>query len=105
MVLQLSDVDDNRIYLGAILAGDEASAFFVGLPPANLRESNASLMALRQRVATLCSPDAPAAEMCLFVSKPQPSRESGATTAAATTHDGARAVAYHIVSTRCLAGL
>ena len=73
---------------------EEGGAFFLGLPPANLRESNASLMALRTRVAALCSPGAPPAEFGLWVCTPQaddvPSRTG---------------VAFHVVGTRCLAGL
>ena len=94
MVLQLSDEYDDKVYLGAVLAGEEGSAFFLGLPPANLRESNASLMALRTRVAALCSPGAPPAEFGLWVCTPQ--------AGAVPTRTG---VAFHVVGTRCLAGL
>ena len=47
MVLQLADASDDKIFLGAILLGDEASSFFFGLPPVDLMQSNASLMALK----------------------------------------------------------
>ena len=88
MVLQLADVDMARAYIGAILLGDEAEAFFPGLPAADLRESNATLAALRARVATLC--DGTPVEFCLFACRPDPADTS------------MRGIAYHVVRTEGL---
>ena len=90
MVLQLTDAVDDKVFLGAILIGDEASSFFFGLPPVDLMQSNASLMSLRKRVALLMDAEAPPTEFCLWACRPG---------ADATE----RGVAYHIVSTQCLA--
>ena len=89
MVLQLADASDDKVFLGAILLGDEASSFFFGLPPVDLMQSNASLMALRKRVATLMDYEALPAEFCLWACRPGADASE-------------RGVAYHIVSTRCL---
>ena len=94
MVLQLGDTGDDKIFLGAILTGEHAQAFFPGLPPVDLRNANASLMALRARMEQLTADDAPPAEFVLWACRPY--KDTGANGA------GANGVAHHIVATECL---
>ena len=94
MVLQLGDTGDDKIFIGAVLSGEHAQAFFPGLPPVDLRNANASLMALRARMEQLTADDAPPAEFVLWACRPP--KDTGANGA------GANGVAHHIVATECL---
>jgi len=89
MVLQLADADDGQAHLGAALLGAEAEAFFPGLPAADLRRCNATLAALRSRVAKLCDRDAPPSVFVLWACRPEEAEA------------GSRGVAYHVVGTQC----
>jgi len=88
MVLQLGDAEEENVYVGACLVGEEAEHFFPGLPAADLHKSNATLAALRARVAAL--EQAGPSEFCLWAFRPSPSDLSD------------RGVAYHIVGTQCV---
>ena len=102
MVLQLADAADDKAYLGAVLAGEHAEAFFAGVPPTDLKRSNASLFALRERLEMLCAAETPA-ELCLWACRPQ--QQSNEAAAAATesgtaAQASARSVAFHVVFTQ-----
>ena len=92
MVLELADTHHALSRIGAPLIGDGAETFFAGVPPVDLRRGNASLHALRQRVARLCDDAAPAAEFCLWAFRPPAAKDTSA-----------HGIAYHIVWTTLLA--
>mmetsp|Transcript_42057 Transcript_42057/g.136487 ORF Transcript_42057/g.136487 Transcript_42057/m.136487 type:complete len:98 (+) Transcript_42057:235-528(+) len=90
MVLQLQDVTDPDVYLGAALHGAEAETFFSGLPPCDLDEGAYSLAALRRRVEAMCA--APSLEFLLLACRPPPEGGRGPD----PHHQG---VAFHVART------
>lgn len=93
MVLQLTDVEDPAICIGAYLVGQEAEYFFAGLPATDLRQSNVTLATLKDRVDALCALDSRPAEFCLISYRPD------------QTDSSETGVAFRICSTTCLASL